>query len=64
MLCLLLLNAWGAVAQDAPPPTPAASTGAVRVFLDCSYFCDENYLRREITEIGRASCRERVCYAV
>ncbi len=51
VLCLLLLHTLGAVAQDAPTPAPAASTGAVRVFLDCSFACDENYLRREITVI-------------
>ena len=29
-----------------PVPAPA---GPVRIFLDCSFFCDENYLKREIT---------------
>ncbi len=45
-LCMLLADAGGAAAQDAP-----ARTGAVRVFVDCSFFCDENYLRQEITVI-------------
>ncbi len=48
MLGLLLSWSGGAAAQDAPAP---ARAGAVRVFLDCSYFCDENYLHREITVI-------------
>lgn len=30
------------------PPSPPAN-GAVRVFLDCNYACDENYTRQEIT---------------
>lgn len=50
VLCVLLAHAGGAAAQDAPA-SEAARTGAVRVFLDCSFFCDENYLRQEITVI-------------
>lgn len=47
-LCALLTFPRTSVAQDKPAPAP---TGAVRVFLDCSFFCDENYLRQEITVI-------------
>ena len=36
----------GAAAQDAaPPPRP----DPIRIFLDCNYFCDETYLKSEIT---------------
>ena len=47
VLCILLAHAGGAAAQDAPASAP----DRVRVFLDCSFFCDENYLRQEITVI-------------
>jgi hypothetical protein len=38
-----------AIAQQAAPPAVAASGGAVRMFLDCSHYCDEEFLRKEIT---------------
>ena len=47
ILCILLAHAGVAAAQDAPTSAP----DRVRVFLDCSFFCDENYLRQEITVI-------------
>ena len=47
VLCILLARAGGAAAQDAPASAP----DRVRVFLDCSFFCDENFLRQEITVI-------------
>jgi hypothetical protein len=47
VFCMLLARAGGAVAQDAP----ATATDRIRVFVDCSFFCDENYLRQEITVI-------------
>jgi hypothetical protein len=50
VVCLLLANAQGAAAQDAQA-SATARTGAVRVFLDCSFYCDEDYLRQEITVI-------------
>jgi hypothetical protein len=31
--------------QSAPPPR----TSPIRIFLDCSFFCDEDFLKREIT---------------
>lgn len=37
------------------PATAAAQTGAnggVRVFLDCSYFCDDNFVRTEINFVN------------
>jgi hypothetical protein len=37
-----------ASAQETAAPAPG-TTGAVRVFLDCNYSCDETYTRREIT---------------
>jgi hypothetical protein len=33
-------------AQDQAPPSPSS---ALRMFLDCSYYCDEQFLRKEIT---------------
>jgi hypothetical protein len=48
ILFLALFNAPGAAAQEAPPP---AASSRIRVFLDCSFFCDDNYLRQEITVI-------------
>ena len=30
-------------------PDPQATAGAVRVFLDCNYSCDEEFVRKEIT---------------
>jgi hypothetical protein len=45
-LLLLLLApgpAWGQTAPSAPP------SGAVRIFLDCNYSCDETFVRQEIT---------------
>lgn len=38
--------ATGAQAQNAPP------SDAPRVFLDCSYFCDQNYIRTEISFVN------------
>jgi hypothetical protein len=52
----LLASAVAALAAFAASPAALAQTaqtasrnGAVRVFLDCSYSCDEDYTRREIT---------------
>ena len=43
---LFLLAAITAAAQPAPPqPRP----DKIRIFLDCSFFCDETYLKQEIT---------------
>ena len=42
----LLVCARIAVAQDAPAQ---ARTGAIRMFLDCSYYCDQEFLKKEIT---------------
>ncbi len=48
LVALLLAAPVHAGAQDAPTPqTPPA--GAIRMFLDCSFFCDENFLKQEIT---------------
>src|SRR5687768_13489533 len=52
---LLFLAAGGlthAVAQTTPQPAaqpPSATRGAIRVFLDCNYACDEEFVRKEIT---------------
>ena len=52
----LLASTVAALAVFAASPAALAQTaqttsgnGAVRVFLDCSYSCDEDYTRREIT---------------
>jgi hypothetical protein len=47
-LALLLLPSESA-AQAGAPPGGDTGGGAVRLFLDCSYFCDEAFLKREIT---------------
>jgi hypothetical protein len=44
---MLSASAGAAAAQEAP----AAAPGRLRVFVDCSFFCDDNYLRQEITVI-------------
>ncbi len=50
--CAVLASPWAAFAQEPPAPSATgAQREAVRVFLDCSFFCDENYLRQEITVI-------------
>src|SRR3954471_3026924 len=41
----LLLTVSTVTAQQA---TAAARTAAVRIFLDCGFFCDEDFLKREI----------------
>lgn len=46
LLVALLTMASRAYAQN--PPSPAAAN-AIRMFLDCTFFCDDNYLRQEIT---------------
>ena len=48
VLFVALFNTLGAAAQEPPPPAVSAR---IRVFLDCSFFCDDNYLRQEITVI-------------
>ena len=34
---------------QAEKPPPQAAAGAIRVFLDCNYSCDESYIKQEIT---------------
>src|SRR5215208_3113562 len=45
LLAATVLFAAPALAQNAPPPR----TDPIRMFLDCSYYCDEQFLRKEIT---------------
>jgi len=45
VLAAALLLAVPAQAQNTPPPRP----DPIRMFLDCSYYCDEQFLRKEIT---------------
>ncbi|HVL65817.1 MAG TPA: DUF481 domain-containing protein, partial [Vicinamibacterales bacterium] len=40
-----------AAAQEAAADTGRRGGEAVRLFLDCSYFCDEAFLKREITYV-------------
>jgi hypothetical protein len=46
-LCLVLATAGTAAAAQTPPARP----DAIRMFLDCNFFCDENYIKGEITVI-------------
>ena len=54
--CLALLVPAGAAAQDPPPPVTApapaqpqaGTTDLVRVFLDCQFECDTEYLRQNV----------------
>lgn len=49
----LIAVLFGVVAAPgfAQEPAPSARAGALRVFLDCNYACDETFLRQEITFI-------------
>ncbi len=47
-LCAALATT-SAAAAGAQQPVPPSRPDAVRIFLDCGFFCDENYLKREIT---------------
>lgn len=50
ILCLsVALSATTAAGAPAQQPAPAPRPGPIRIFLDCSFFCDESYLKREIT---------------
>lgn len=44
-MLVLALAPCARVAAQTPPPRP----DNIRIFLDCSYYCDDNYVRREIT---------------
>ena len=46
--CLALVCAGTVSAQTTPQPKAPAST-AIRVFLDCNFGCDEEFVRREVT---------------
>ena len=70
-LCLIVLAACSKPAP--PPPTPQVSVVKVqmqsvpleRQFVGrLSAYYSANVTARVSGEIGRASCRERVCYAV
>lgn len=47
VVCLLALTSVAA-AQGPPRPTGPRPDN-IRVFLDCSYYCDESYIKREMT---------------
>ena len=44
-LGVALLALAGHAGAQTPPPRP----DNIRIFLDCSYYCDEDYIKREIT---------------
>jgi uncharacterized protein DUF481 len=44
----LLAFASPVIAQQSPPPKGPRPDN-IRIFLDCSFYCDENYIRREMT---------------
>ncbi|HXG55844.1 MAG TPA: DUF481 domain-containing protein [Vicinamibacterales bacterium] len=47
VLLVVMVMAAPAAAQVASPPVARAET--VRLFLDCGHYCDETFLKREIT---------------
>jgi hypothetical protein len=47
-LVVALWFALDPVTAAAAAPQAAADSGALKVFLDCGYRCDEDYLRREV----------------
>ena len=49
---LLLAASVPGVAAQAPAGGTAPASDAANVFLDCSYHCDENFLRTEITYVN------------
>jgi hypothetical protein len=51
---LILAITWalvcvGGVSAQTPPQTTAQASSAIRVFLDCNFGCDEEFVRREVT---------------
>jgi hypothetical protein len=46
LLAFATMTAETAAAQQSPGPP---RTTPIRIFLDCSFFCDEDFLKREIT---------------
>ena len=46
---LIALSLLAPVAASGQVPATRQTAGAVRVFLDCNYSCDEDFTRREIT---------------
>lgn len=51
LLCLLVSVVQGTQPAAAQPAAARPAGAAVRVFLDCSFYCDQNYLRQEITVV-------------
>jgi hypothetical protein len=48
-LCALLVCATSSSAFAAQQPAAPPRPDKIRMFLDCSFFCDETYLKQEIT---------------
>src|SRR5215217_3855086 len=55
---LLAASAAAARAQVSPPPPSASPTEELRVFLDCPFRCDLDYLRTEIDFVEYVRNRE------
>jgi hypothetical protein len=49
LLAFIIWLPAAAAAQQAAPPPPRPDK--IRIFLDCNYFCDETYLKQEITYV-------------
>lgn len=52
LLLLLAATAGAALPRAAAAQASAAEEGAVNVFLDCGFRCDQDYLRTEITYVN------------
>ena len=45
----LIVGLLATTAYAQQPPAPPARAGAIRMFLDCSYQCDQEFLKKEIS---------------
>lgn len=52
ILLTVCFHAGLVAAAHAQDPPPTDRTDAIRIFLDCSFMCDETYLRQEITVVS------------
>ena len=61
----IVLASGSAIAQTpTPPASPPASTVTIDAATEAKFKAADKDNNGVLEEIGRASCRERVCYAV